>query len=67
MYKIEDVSSPTVLPSYKSLTYRVSHMFEYDLVTYVSLKWLEISKFPSDMMYANWWTTYMQKMSPLIM
>jgi hypothetical protein len=36
-------------------------MFEHDIETYVSLNWLEISKFPLDMMYPDWWTTHMQK------
>jgi hypothetical protein len=42
-------------------------MFEDDIATYVSLNWLEISKFPLDMMYPYRWTTCMQKMSPLSM
>jgi hypothetical protein len=45
--------------------YRVFHKFGDDIATYVSLNWLEISKFPLDMMYPYWWTTHMQKMSPL--
>jgi hypothetical protein len=47
--------------------YRVLHMAEDDIATYVSLNWLEISKFPLDIMYPYWWTTHMQKMSPLSM
>jgi hypothetical protein len=49
----------------KYLVYRVDDMFVDDNATYVSLNWLEISKFPLDMMYPYWWTTHMQKMSPL--
>jgi hypothetical protein len=40
-------------------------MFVDDIATYVSLNWLEISKFPLDMLYPYWWTTHMQKISPL--
>jgi hypothetical protein len=58
---------PRSWPRAKCLAlYRVSHMFEHDIATYVSLNWLEISKFPMNMMYPYWWTTHMQKiMSPL--
>jgi hypothetical protein len=38
-------------------------MFVDDIATYVSLNWLEISKFPFPHPY--WWTTHMQKISPL--
>jgi hypothetical protein len=47
------------------ITYRVDDMFVDDIATYVSLNWLDISKFPLDMMYPYWWTTHMQKMSHL--
>jgi hypothetical protein len=46
-------------------SYRVDDMFVDDIATYVSLNWLEILKFPLDMIYPYWWTTLMQKMSPL--
>jgi hypothetical protein len=36
-------------------------VFEDNIATYVSLNWLEISKFPLDMMYPYWWTTHMQE------
>jgi hypothetical protein len=42
-------------------------MFKDDIATYVSLNWLEISKFPLDMMYPYWWTTHMQSGSTPIL
>jgi hypothetical protein len=38
-------------PKSQTTTYRVDDMFVDDIATYVSLNWLEISKFPLDMMY----------------
>jgi hypothetical protein len=40
-------------------------MSENDIATYLSLNWIEISKFPLDMMYPYCWTTLTQKMNPL--
>jgi hypothetical protein len=59
-------SKPLFCPPIKAQSkYRMDDMFVDGIATYVSLNWLEISKFPFDMMYPYWWTTHMQKMSPL--
>jgi hypothetical protein len=38
--------------------YWVDDMFVDDIATYVSLNWLEVSKFLLDIMYPYWWTTH---------
>jgi hypothetical protein len=47
----EGPSRPRPMAQYN---YRALHMSVNDIETYVSLNWLDINKFPLDMMYHYW-------------